>query len=113
MELGELLRASGVRVDLRGDPAVEIRDLAYDSRRVVPGTLFFCFRGEHSDGHDFAAAAVEAGAAALVVERPLDLGVPEAQIEDARVAMAPVAATFHGDPTSELTVIGITGTNGK
>ncbi|MFL5906314.1 MAG: UDP-N-acetylmuramoyl-L-alanyl-D-glutamate--2,6-diaminopimelate ligase [Solirubrobacterales bacterium] len=113
MELAELLRASGVASDLHGDAAVEIRDLAYDNRRVTPGTLFFCFPGERSDGHEFAAAAVEAGAAALVVERPLDLGVPEAQVDDARAAMAPIAATFHGDPTSELTVIGITGTNGK
>jgi UDP-N-acetylmuramoyl-L-alanyl-D-glutamate--2,6-diaminopimelate ligase len=113
MELGELLRASGLAAELRGDPSVEIRDLAYDSRRVGEGTLFFCFGGEKTDGHDFAAGAVEDGAAALVVERPLELDVPQAQVEDARAAMAPVAAAFNGDPTSELTVVGITGTNGK
>jgi UDP-N-acetylmuramoyl-L-alanyl-D-glutamate--2,6-diaminopimelate ligase len=113
MELGELLRASGVPAELRGEPAAEIGDLAYDSRLVDSGTLFFCFRGERSDGHDFAKAAVESGAAALVVERPLELGVPEVQVEDARAAMAPIAAAFFGDPTSELTVVGITGTNGK
>ena len=113
MELGELLRASGVTADVRGDASVEIRDLAYDSRRVSEGTLFFCFAGEKSDGHDFAAKAIEAGAAGLVVERELDLDVPQAQVEDARAAMAPIAACFHGDPTSELTVVGITGTNGK
>ena len=113
MELGELLRASGVAAELRGDASVEIGDLAYDSRRVGPGTLFFCFAGERTDGHDFAAGAVEAGAAALIVERPLDLEVPQAQVEDARAAMAPIAASFNGDPTSELTVVGITGTNGK
>jgi UDP-N-acetylmuramoyl-L-alanyl-D-glutamate--2,6-diaminopimelate ligase len=113
MELGELLRAAGVAADLRGDRTVEIRDLAYDSRRVGDGTLFFCFAGEKTDGHDFAAAAVEAGAAALVVERPLELDVPQAQVEDARAAMALVAAAFNEDPTSELTVVGITGTNGK
>jgi UDP-N-acetylmuramoyl-L-alanyl-D-glutamate--2,6-diaminopimelate ligase len=113
MELGELLRASDVAAYLRGGATVEIRDLAYDSRRAGPGTLFFCFAGEHRNGHDFAAAAVEAGASALVVERPLDLGVPEAEVEDARAAMAPIAASFHGDPTAELTVIGVTGTNGK
>jgi UDP-N-acetylmuramoyl-L-alanyl-D-glutamate--2,6-diaminopimelate ligase len=113
MELAELLRASGVAADVRGDAAVEIRDLAYDSRRVAHGTLFFCFAGEKTDGHDFAARAVEAGAAALVVERELDLDVPQARVEDARAAMAPVAASFFGDPTSELTVVGITGTNGK
>ncbi len=113
MELGELLRASGLAAELRGDPSVEIRDLAYDSRRVGDGTLFFCFPGEKTDGHDFAARAVEAGAGALVVERPLKLGVPQAQVEDARAAMAPIAAAFNEDPTSELTVVGITGTNGK
>jgi UDP-N-acetylmuramoyl-L-alanyl-D-glutamate--2,6-diaminopimelate ligase len=113
MELRELIRASGLAAELSGDPSVEIRNLAYDSRRVSDGTLFFCFPGERTDGHDFAAGAVEAGAAALVVERPLDLEVPQAQVEDARAAMAPIAAVFNGDPTSELTVVGITGTNGK
>jgi UDP-N-acetylmuramoyl-L-alanyl-D-glutamate--2,6-diaminopimelate ligase len=113
MELGELLRAARVAAELRGDRTVEIRDLAYDSRRVGPGTLFFCFPGERTDGHDFAPAAVEAGAAALVVERPLELEVPQAQVGDARAAMAPIAAIFNGDPTSELGVVGITGTNGK
>jgi UDP-N-acetylmuramoyl-L-alanyl-D-glutamate--2,6-diaminopimelate ligase len=113
MELGELLRASGVAADVRGDASVEIRDLAYDSRRVAEGTLFFCFAGEKTDGHDFAGRAVEEGAAGLVVERELDLAVPQARVEDARAAMAPIAASFNGDPTSELTVVGITGTNGK
>jgi UDP-N-acetylmuramoyl-L-alanyl-D-glutamate--2,6-diaminopimelate ligase len=113
MELAELLRASGVAAELRGDGAVEIRELAYDSRRVGPGTLFFSFAGEKTDGHDFAPGAVDAGAAALVVERPLELAVPQAQVEDARAAMAPIAAAFNGDPTSELGVVGITGTNGK
>ena len=113
MELRELLRASGLTAELRGDSSVEIRGLAYDSRRVSDGTLFFCFPGEKTDGHDFAERALEEGAAALVVERLLELDVPQAQVEDARAAMAPVAAAFNEDPTSELTVVGITGTNGK
>ena len=113
MELEELLRAARVAAELRGEGSVEIRDLAYDSRRAGRATLFFCFPGERTDGHDFAAAAVEAGASALVVERPLELDVPQALVEDARAAMAPIAAAFNGDPTSELGVIGITGTNGK
>ncbi len=97
-----------------GDAAeVEIASLAYDSRRVLPGALFFCVRGEHSDGHDHAAQAVGAGAAALVVERLLGLGVPEVTVESARAAMGPVAARFYGDPTAELQVVGVTGTNGK
>jgi UDP-N-acetylmuramoyl-L-alanyl-D-glutamate--2,6-diaminopimelate ligase len=113
MELAELIRASGVDAEIRGDGSVDVRDLAYDSRRVAEGTLFFCFPGEKTDGHDFAPKAVEAGAAALVTERTLDLDVPQARVEDARAAMAPIAAAFNGDPTSELTVVGITGTNGK
>jgi UDP-N-acetylmuramoyl-L-alanyl-D-glutamate--2,6-diaminopimelate ligase len=113
MELGELVRASAVAAEIRGEDEVEIADLAYDSRRVGSGTLFFCFAGEKSDGHEFASRAVEMGASALVVERPVDAGVPQVQVEDARAAMAPIAAVFNGDPTSELTVIGITGTNGK
>ena len=113
MELGELVRASGVSAEIRGDSAVEIGDLAYDSRRVGTGTLYFCFKGERADGHEFAARAIEAGAAALVVERPLEVDAPQVQVEDARAAMAPIAASFHGDPTAELAIVGITGTNGK
>ncbi|HEX4669166.1 MAG TPA: UDP-N-acetylmuramoyl-L-alanyl-D-glutamate--2,6-diaminopimelate ligase [Solirubrobacterales bacterium] len=96
-----------------GDGSVGVVDLAYDSRKVGPGTLFFCFPGEKADGHDFAAGAVEAGAVALVVERELDVGVPQVVVGDARAAMAPLAARFFGDPTSELRVVGVTGTNGK
>lgn len=96
-----------------GDAAVEIGDLAYDSRRVGPGTLFFCAPGERFDRHDFAAEAVGRGAVALVVERELAVGVPQVVVEDARAAMAPLAARFWGDPTAELKVVGITGTNGK
>jgi UDP-N-acetylmuramoyl-L-alanyl-D-glutamate--2,6-diaminopimelate ligase len=113
MELGELIRAAGVDARIRGDASVEVTDLAYDSREVRTGTLFFCVRGITSDGHEFAGRAVEAGAGALVVERPLDLGVPEVEVGDARAAMPPLAAVFNGDPTSELAVVGITGTNGK
>jgi UDP-N-acetylmuramoyl-L-alanyl-D-glutamate--2,6-diaminopimelate ligase len=93
--------------------SVEITALAYDSRRVAPGALFFCVSGLQSDGHDFAKAAVAAGAPALVVERPLGLGVPELLVESSRTAMAPLAARFYGDPSSELRVAGVTGTNGK
>ncbi len=114
MELGELLRASGVAVnDTRGAQSVDLISLAYDSRSAGPGSLFFCVRGLEADGHRFAADAVGAGAAALVVERPLGLGIPEVEVADARAAMAPLAAAFYGDPTAELTVVGITGTNGK
>src|SRR5919199_5589890 len=94
-------------------PDVPISSLAYASDRVVPGALFFCVPGLRADGHDFAPDAVARGAAALVCERPLGLGVPEVVVPDARAAMGPVAARFFGDPTAELRVVGITGTNGK
>jgi UDP-N-acetylmuramoyl-L-alanyl-D-glutamate--2,6-diaminopimelate ligase len=100
-----------------GESAVEVRSLAYDSRKVGPGTLFFCVPGEKVDGHEFAAGAVEAGAVGLVVEpeweRKLDPDAVKVVVPDARVAMAPMAARFWGDPTSELRVVGVTGTNGK
>ena len=98
----------------RGDPAeVEVESLAYDSRRVTPGSVFFCLPGAHSDGHEHAPEAVRAGAVALVGERPLDLDVPQVQVPDARAAMAPMAAAFHGHPSEALTVVGVTGTDGK
>src|SRR5215211_9484699 len=100
--------------DLLGDgPDVDIVALAYDNRAVGPGTLFFCVPGFTRDGHDFAPDAVARGAAALVVCRPLGLGVPEVQVADMRAAMARAAARFHGDPTAELEVVGVTGTSGK
>jgi UDP-N-acetylmuramoyl-L-alanyl-D-glutamate--2,6-diaminopimelate ligase len=92
---------------------LEVRRLSYDDRDVIPGTLFFCVVGFTRDGHDFAQVAVERGAAALVVERPLELAVPQIQVANCREAMAPAAARFYGDPTSVLEVTGITGTNGK
>ena len=96
-----------------GDADVEVADLAYDSRKAGPGTLFFCVVGEKRDGHEFAAQVVEAGAAALVVERELEVAVPQVVVPSARAAMAPFAAAFWGDPTAELKVVGVTGTNGK
>jgi UDP-N-acetylmuramoyl-L-alanyl-D-glutamate--2,6-diaminopimelate ligase len=96
-----------------GAPEVEISGLAYASQSVTAGALFFCVPGFRSDGHDFAPDAVNRGAAALVTERRLELGVPELVVDDVRAAMGPAAARFYGDPTAELDVVGITGTNGK
>ena len=96
-----------------GPPEVEVSGLAYSSSSVSMGTLFFCVPGFTSDGHDFAPDAVDRGAAALVCERPLGLGVPEVVVDDVRAAMGPAAARFYGDPTADLRVVGITGTNGK
>jgi UDP-N-acetylmuramoyl-L-alanyl-D-glutamate--2,6-diaminopimelate ligase len=116
MRLDELttgLAGGASPATLRSGADVLISGLAYDSRSVRAGDLFFCVTGFQGDGHDFAAAAVEAGAVALVVERALGLGVPEVLVENVRAAMGPIAARFHGDPTARLRVIGVTGTNGK
>jgi UDP-N-acetylmuramoyl-L-alanyl-D-glutamate--2,6-diaminopimelate ligase len=112
MRLAELI--AGLDVEhVEGDAGVEVSDLAYDSREAGPGTLFLCLRGERTDGHDFARTAVERGAVALIAERRLELDVPQVRVADARRAMAPLAVRFWGDPSAELEVAGITGTNGK
>jgi UDP-N-acetylmuramoyl-L-alanyl-D-glutamate--2,6-diaminopimelate ligase len=115
MRLDELTAglATAAAGGLGAGGAAEITGLAYDSRAVHGGELFFCVSGFQSDGHDYAPQALANGAAALVVERPLGLGVPEVLVDSARAAMASLAARFYGDPTAALRVVGITGTNGK
>src|ERR1700756_2461326 len=78
-------------VEVLGRPSGPVRDLAYDARAVTPGALFFAVPGEHADGHDHAPEAVERGAVALVVERGLDVQVPQILVADSRAAMAPAA----------------------
>jgi UDP-N-acetylmuramoyl-L-alanyl-D-glutamate--2,6-diaminopimelate ligase len=112
MMLERLVAALGP-VDVLGRAPVDVRDLAYDARAATPGALFFCVPGARADGHDFAAEAVERGAVALVVERPLDLPVPQLVVESAREAMADAADEFFGRPTEKLEVAGVTGTSGK
>ncbi|HTY98044.1 MAG TPA: UDP-N-acetylmuramoyl-L-alanyl-D-glutamate--2,6-diaminopimelate ligase [Solirubrobacteraceae bacterium] len=117
MRLEQLLegaQAIGASVPADADGAgVEVDGLAYDSRQVHGGELFFCVSGFRQDGHEFGPRAVAAGARALVVERPLGLGVPEVRVPSVRAAMAPLAASFFGRPSRELKVAGVTGTNGK
>jgi len=97
------------------DPA--IRGIRYDSREVSPGDLFVALRGVHSDGHAFIGRAIELGAAALLVETlpapDLRRGVPAVRVRDTRRALAPIAAHFFGHPASALSLVGVTGTNGK
>jgi UDP-N-acetylmuramoyl-L-alanyl-D-glutamate--2,6-diaminopimelate ligase len=112
VELDALIRALSPS-DVIGRRPVEVRDLAYDTRRVVDGMLFFCVRGASRDGHELAVEAVAAGAVALVVERPVDVAVPQLVVESTRAAMAVAADTFFGAPTEKLVVAGVTGTNGK
>jgi UDP-N-acetylmuramoyl-L-alanyl-D-glutamate--2,6-diaminopimelate ligase len=91
----------------------EVVDVALDSRRVRPGSLFCCVRGELADGHAFAAEASAAGAVALLVDHRLDVDLPQLIVTDVRPTMAVVAAEVFGHPSEALSVIGITGTNGK
>ena len=99
------------------DRKTEIRGIAYDSRRVAAGDLFFALRGGSADGHDHIAAAFERGAVAAIVEFvPENLGLvdrPVIVVLDSRRALAPVSTHFFGNPSSQLSLIGVTGTNGK
>src|SRR5918997_1959312 len=98
MELERLIAALAPEAvtGARERAPVEVRDVAYDARAVTPGTLFFCVPGEHADGHDFAAQAVERGAVALAVERELELDVPQLVVADTRAAMPVAADVFFG-----------------
>jgi UDP-N-acetylmuramoyl-L-alanyl-D-glutamate--2,6-diaminopimelate ligase len=122
MRLGALLaEVPADRGPLRsvGEGALDtpIRGIAIDSRQVVPGDLFVAVRGEAADGHDHLAQALALGAAAVVVERVpagLDLrGRPAVVVRDSRRSLAPLATAFFGRPSQELSLIGVTGTNGK
>jgi UDP-N-acetylmuramoyl-L-alanyl-D-glutamate--2,6-diaminopimelate ligase len=113
---GADLAAAGLVLDVRGDPGgVDVSSMAYDSRLVVPGSLFCCIPGLHVDGHDFAGDAAERGAVAVLAERPLPLpaGTVQLVVASVRAAMGPVASALHGHPSRSLTVVGVTGTNGK
>jgi UDP-N-acetylmuramoyl-L-alanyl-D-glutamate--2,6-diaminopimelate ligase len=99
------------RVIGAGDP--DVTSVTYRVSDVEPGSLHVCIPGFKADGHDFAAAAVESGAAALVVERELPLAVPQLVVASSRAAMGPAADAFFGHPSRDLEVVGVTGTNGK
>jgi UDP-N-acetylmuramoyl-L-alanyl-D-glutamate--2,6-diaminopimelate ligase len=99
--------------DVRGDASVAVSDVVYRSGDVTPGALFFCVPGAHADGHDFAAGAVARGASAMVVERWLEVAVPQVLVPVVRQAMGPAAAAFFGRPSERMVLAGVTGTNGK
>ncbi|HRA48403.1 MAG TPA: Mur ligase family protein, partial [Thermomicrobiales bacterium] len=112
MHLGQLVGQLPVTLSA-SEQAVDITSLEYDSRLVRPGSLFVALRGGYADGHNFGAQAVQQGAGALIVEEYLPLDVPQIVVADTRETLATVAATYHGNPSRELVVIGITGTDGK
>jgi UDP-N-acetylmuramoyl-L-alanyl-D-glutamate--2,6-diaminopimelate ligase len=102
-----------VTVGRNGERDVEVSHVVHDSRDVTAGALFCCIPGATADGHDFAPAAVAAGAVACLVERPVAVDVPQARVPSVRAVLGPLASRFHGDPSRALPVLGITGTNGK
>lgn len=111
--LGDLLEALP-DVSVTGEDSIEVKGIAFDSREVRAGDLFFCLRGLQVDGHDYVPAAVAAGASAVVAERRVETGdCPLVLVKDSREAMARVSAAFYDHPSRELKVIAITGTNGK
>jgi UDP-N-acetylmuramoyl-L-alanyl-D-glutamate--2,6-diaminopimelate ligase len=113
MRLDQLLAGVDV-VEVRGEPtAVDISAVTHDSRSVRPATLFCCVTGTHVDGHQFAAEAVSAGAAALLVTHLVDVDTCQVVVPDVRRAMALAAANLQGRPADHLDVVGVTGTNGK
>ncbi len=117
MSLRNLVFVAGDSMQLRGDD-VSISGLAYDSRVVQPGDLFFCIPGNQQDGHDFAAEALNRGAKALLVERWLPFECPQVLSESVRQDMGHISATYFALPldnmsSKDITMVGVTGTNGK
>jgi UDP-N-acetylmuramoyl-L-alanyl-D-glutamate--2,6-diaminopimelate ligase len=100
-------------LEVRGETEIDLRSVVHDSRDVTPGALFCCIPGERSDGHEFAPAALDAGAAALLVERLLEPAAPQARVDSVRETIGPLCSSFHGRPSEALRVLGVTGTNGK
>ena len=112
MRLSEIFR--GIRCDIRSNEDIDIKDLKYDSRTVKRGDLFFCIAGFAEDGHKYAPDAVRKGAAAVVVmEYQPELKIPQVIVKNDREAMALAACNFFGHPARRMTMVGVTGTNGK
>ncbi|MDA0815923.1 MAG: UDP-N-acetylmuramoyl-L-alanyl-D-glutamate--2,6-diaminopimelate ligase [Chloroflexi bacterium] len=108
----------GLSADIARDALPSVRSIQFDSRQVSPGDLFVCLVGEQADGHDFAGQAVAAGAVALVCDETrsadlVPLGVPTVGVSDPRAALASISAAHEGYPGRALTVVGVTGTDGK
>ncbi|NLI90784.1 MAG: UDP-N-acetylmuramoyl-L-alanyl-D-glutamate--2,6-diaminopimelate ligase [Peptococcaceae bacterium] len=99
--------------EVLGETQVMVSGITHDSRKVSSGDIYVCIRGFKLDGHDFAEAAVQAGAAALVVDHYLDINIPQIKVRDPRQAIGFLAAEVYGNPSQKLELVGVTGTNGK
>lgn len=100
-------------VDIRAPLDAEISGVASDSRKTAPGNAFICVRGFESDGHDYIAEAVSAGASVIISEEPPEAEIPFVLVPNSRTAMQIAALNWYGDPAASMSVIGVTGTNGK
>jgi len=105
--------AAGPVTRIGGADDLAVQGLVTDSRAVTPGCLFACVRGGSSDGHRFAEAAIEAGAAALLTDRPVPVAAPQLRVPSVRALLGPLGALLTGDPADALRLVGVTGTNGK
>src|SRR6266536_501221 len=105
--------AAPIGGEVRGDGETAVSDVVLDSRRVRPGALFCCVPGARVDGHELAGAALQAGAAALLVQRPLAHDAPQLLVGSVRAALAPLADAFYASPSRRMDLVGVTGTNGK
>ncbi len=111
--VADALTGTGLLVEVGGRADVDVTSVTMDSRAVVPGTLFACVPGSSVDGHTFAIGAVSAGAVALLCERPLEVDVAQVVVTSTRRAVGRIAAEVYGQPSRDLLVVGVTGTNGK
>ena len=112
MKLKELLKDIEF-VELTASPDAEIGGISYDSRKTKPNDAFVAIAGYAFDGHAYIRSAAENGAAVIICERKPQIDIPYVMVKDCRYALAILSRNFFGDPASEMTVIGITGTNGK
>ena len=110
MQLSKLLETVGG--ELVGDN-VEVFSLNVDSRKRVENSLFICLVGNNTDSHNYAAMAKKNGAVALVVERVVDVALPQVIVPNTRIALGKIASAFYGEPSKSLKIVGVTGTNGK
>ena len=117
LTLTQLLAALQGQVEIleqRGDVSRPVHGITDDSRAVTAGSLFVAVKGERVDGHNFIEQAVKAGASAVIAQAPVTSGpVPFVRVADSRKALGLLGSRFHGDPAARLTMIGVTGTNGK
>lgn len=113
MTLQQLMREVPGQKEMQGDASLQIAQLVSDSRKESKDGLFFCFKGERFDSHDYAQQAIDNGCVALVVERLLPLPVSQLLVPNARLAMAYIAPAFYGFPSRHMKMVGVTGTKGK